>query len=143
MDDMFFNTVKDLFGKDPKLEEDFMQKIGLVYGLNTFRNIPEAMQSMVQGNVIVGFSVAKKDDNIGIEFDNAYRIKDGMLESYTFTPNLTKRPFKVFPHQRMIVFGMDMADWCGISIGSLHHGFILGDGVIDMKNSLDFSKNKF
>ena len=76
MDDMFFYTVKDLFRKDPKLEEDFMQKIGLVYGLNTFRNIPEAMQSMVQGNVIVGFSVAKKDDNIGIAFDNAYRIKD-------------------------------------------------------------------
>ena len=143
MDEMIFNFIKEEFEKDPILAENFIKKIGSAYCLKSFRNIPEALKALDEGKLIVGFSVTQKEGQLGVAFDNVYRIKNNILEIYKFTPNLTQRPFKMIPDRRMVIIGF-AGDWREEIIGSLHHGFVLGDGsLVDLKNSRDFSGNKF
>lgn len=138
MENDFFTAIKQFLQEDKQRYGKIMQKIYIGENETAFSNINEAVEALKKGQFVVGFSFDIMDGDLGIFFDNAYRLDKNRFYSYTFIPN-TKRPFKILPLQGAMLpmcasekFVDDfIRDW----IDSLHHGFILGDeGMLDFKH---------
>lgn len=142
MDNIIFNAIKQELNADKKHAEELMSKVNFGKGVIVLKNIDEAMEALKNGKFIVGFSFCLKNNKLCAEFDNAYRLKGGNFFTYKFLANKSKLPFRMIPSQSVLMSeyihcDSIVRDW----IDELHHGFVLGDGVVDIEHIKRFESH--